>query len=540
MHAPEVQTSMKTDLRTASSRLTRAHAVIALAALAIFLLIARLPAYHEPLEWDVGTYSVVANEILHGERLYADVWDMKPPAIFATYTLAELVAGEGFFCVYLLSVITAIVTMLGIYRGAAVAGRAAGRWAAAAWAAMCFEPRIEGTAPNTEAFINAAIAWAFALWVEARVSERRAGWGRWIGIALLFALATMYKHVAAAPAVFMGLAEIAFPPKDGARTRIVLRLAMMALVALAAWGAVFGYFAATGRAWLAWETIVVAPRAYAGSILTNLLHSFMPGKGISSYLAYTIPAIVLTLIAVALRTKAAPRGAWVLFAGLAIGTHVAVALPGPFWSHYFQLWLVPLAIGAGWGAAALPMTKGMRSPRLATAATALAMLTMLYAQISWLGLTGDQRALKKYNIFFMWANEAARDAGNMLAPGETFYMWGDEAYGYVVAGRRPPAAGLWKSHTLTGPLAQWLTQRTVEDLDRHPPEMFLHWGDPISPTSHPIYQWSRTRYEPLPVGRRYFPMFLFYRKGGALERRLAATRPALTQPTTMPVATGAR
>jgi hypothetical protein len=245
---------------------------------------------------------------------------------------------------------------------------------------------------------------------------------------------------------------------------------------------------------------------------------------------------VLTLVAVAMRTKAAPREAWVLFAGLAIGMHVAIALPGPFSSHYHQLWLVPLAIGGGWGAAALPTAAGMRSPRFATVASALAMFTMLYAQVPWLGLTGEQRGLKKHGIFFIWANEAARDAGNLLEPGETFYMWNDEAYGYFITGRRAPAVGLWKSHTLGGPLAEWLTQRTIDDLNRNPPEMFLHWGDPISPTSHPIYQWSRARYEPLPVGRRYFPMFLFYRKGGALERRLAATRPALTQPATAPAA----
>ena len=110
MHATEVQSSMTLEPRTAPSPLTRTHAVIALAALSIFLLVARLPAYHEPVDWDVGTYSVIANELLHGERLYADVWDVKPPAIFVTYAFAQLIAGEGFLSVYLLSVIAAIVS----------------------------------------------------------------------------------------------------------------------------------------------------------------------------------------------------------------------------------------------------------------------------------------------------------------------------------------------------------------------------------------------------------------------------------------------
>jgi hypothetical protein len=511
-------------------RRARPTVALLLLALSLFLILARLPSYREPLEWDVGTYSIIAGEMLRGERLYADVWDMKPPAIFATFALAQLLAGDGFFAIYLLSVTAAVVTMLGVYRAASVAGRAAGLWAAAAWAAMCFEPRIEGTVPNTEVFINAAVAWAFALWVWARESPPRGAWGRWIAVALLFALASMYKQVAAAPAVCMGLAELAFPPAGEPRRRVAARLALMTCVALAAWGAVIGYFAATDRAWLIWQTLVVAPRAYSGSMLTNVLGSFAIGKGFSPFLVFALPAVGLILVAIAMRATAAPRRAWVLFAGLVAGTHLAVALPGAWQPHYHQLWFVPLSIGAGWGAAAFPAAPGLRSRPLAVATTALAVFAIFYPQINWLTLTGEERARRKYRDFYMWANEAARDAGSLLEPGETFYTWSDEAYAYSVAHRRPPAIGLWKSHTISGPLADWLTRATIEDLDRHPPEMFLHWGDPIGPTNHPIYRWSRTRYAPLPVGRRYFPMFLFYRKGGALERRLAATRPAITQP----------
>jgi hypothetical protein len=167
-------------------------------------------------------------------------------------------------------------------------------------------------------------------------------------IAVLLALASTYKQVAAAPAVCMGIAELVFPPPNEARRRVAMRLAVMACVALASWAALIGYFAATGRGWLIWQTLFVYPRAYAGSMSANLLASFAIGKGISPYLAYTLPAVALTLIAIAMRTKAAPREAWALFAGLVIGTHLAIALPGAWQPHYQQLWFVPLSIGAGW------------------------------------------------------------------------------------------------------------------------------------------------------------------------------------------------
>src|SRR5687767_1078814 len=137
---------------------------ILLFAIACFLLVARLPSYSEPLEWDLGMYAAIAGELRHGEQLYADAWDMKPPAIFGTFAAAQSVAGDGFLSIYLLSVLAAIATMLGVYHAASVAGSSAGLWAAAFWAAMAFDPWTGGDRPNTEVFINGTVAWAFALW----------------------------------------------------------------------------------------------------------------------------------------------------------------------------------------------------------------------------------------------------------------------------------------------------------------------------------------------------------------------------------------
>lgn len=155
----------------ASATLAVRKTTIVLLALALFLILARIPSYAEPLEWDLGMYVTIAREMLEGERLYADAWDMKPPAIFATFAAMQFAVGDGFLPLYLLSVTAAVVTMLGVYRAASVAGKSAGLWAAAFWAAMCFDPLTGADRPNTEVFINAAVAWAFALWIEASVGD---------------------------------------------------------------------------------------------------------------------------------------------------------------------------------------------------------------------------------------------------------------------------------------------------------------------------------------------------------------------------------
>src|SRR5438046_1404598 len=84
--------------------------ILVLIALSLVLIAARLRSYHEPLEWDSGTYSVIARELLEGKHLYSDIWDLKPPAIFATYAAMQAVAGDGHLSIYLLSVIAAIAT----------------------------------------------------------------------------------------------------------------------------------------------------------------------------------------------------------------------------------------------------------------------------------------------------------------------------------------------------------------------------------------------------------------------------------------------
>lgn len=78
------------------SRIGRdAFSVSSLIVLAIVLIAARLRCYHEPLEWDTGTYAAIAREMLAGERLYADAWDIKPPGVFATYAAALWAAGRA-------------------------------------------------------------------------------------------------------------------------------------------------------------------------------------------------------------------------------------------------------------------------------------------------------------------------------------------------------------------------------------------------------------------------------------------------------------
>jgi hypothetical protein len=139
--------------------------------LGLSLLIAaqRLLTLKEPPEFDTTLYAVFGHELLAGRSLYSDLWDIKPPAVYVTYAAAELLVGYGPREIYLLSVVVAIATLLGVYAaGAALSGnRATGLWAALFWAVLWWEPGMEANHPNTEVFVNACVIWAFAMLVRA-------------------------------------------------------------------------------------------------------------------------------------------------------------------------------------------------------------------------------------------------------------------------------------------------------------------------------------------------------------------------------------
>jgi len=104
----------------------------------------RLHTYEEPVERDIGNHAVIGHEILHGRKLYSDLWDSKPPAIFVTYAVADVLVGYGPGSVYLIGVVAAIITLLGVYWAGSAVGRPVeayggvpgGLWAAAFWAFM--------------------------------------------------------------------------------------------------------------------------------------------------------------------------------------------------------------------------------------------------------------------------------------------------------------------------------------------------------------------------------------------------------------------
>jgi 4-amino-4-deoxy-L-arabinose transferase-like glycosyltransferase len=146
---------------------------------------------------DEGTYFAVAQSMAHGFRLYAGVWENKPPAIYVLYEAVYRLVGPSLISIRLvtaLAVLGLVAVVYGIARHFA-GGQAA--FAAALLSGLLMgTPFLEGTTANAEVFV--VLLSATGVWLGI-VRARPALGGVALGGAVLF------KAVAGFDAVALGL-----------------------------------------------------------------------------------------------------------------------------------------------------------------------------------------------------------------------------------------------------------------------------------------------------------------------------------------------
>ena len=510
--------------------------LLILVILSSFIAIMRLHTYEEPVERDIGNHAVIGHEILHGRKLYSDLWDSKPPAIFVTYAVADAVVGYGPGSVYFIGVLFAIITLLGAYWvGSAYGGLGGGLWAAAFWTFICSDLWLWANQPNTEVGMNACLVWAFALIVRADIKKLQP-W-RWLAIGGLFAVATLYKPVAITFAALISFFYLLVNIRHKSDRKIAfLQICLVAAAGAAIWGAVFGYFAATERFTVFYDTIFRYGKWYTRSRGTSMLENILKGFGSEQlfplrHMRSTIPLVIFTAAGIILGLWNGSRRNWLLLLGFVIASPFAVALPGRFYGHYYQLWLGPLVVGTGWALSTLgPKGKpGMIFARNIVGAVGLIILLSLV--LPQYKFSADEWSARKQGPQYIYSKQVAKEVDKLLEPNETFYVLGITPEMYFWAKRRPPTGVIWSTDMSDNPLAEEHTERAIEDLNREMPEILvfnlLYHQLPID---HAMIKWVQERYIPLPGNPDrglYKKKFLFYiciRRDGRLANRLGALK----------------
>jgi len=497
-------------------KLKRLLPVAALVGLCALIFALRLHTYNEPLERDLTTYAVIAHEMLEGKSLYSDLWDHKPPAIHVTYAAAELVAGYGRNSIFLMNVVASIATLLACYSigSAGGAGRFGGLTAAAVWTLVSGDLAIEGNQPNTEVFLNACLTTAFAIFVRSGGKGSILGFRSALVAGLLFGVASLYKQIAIVHPVLLGAVYVMSAP-SGVRKRAFVGVSLIGAIGLVLWGLVLGYFAVRGHAGAFIDAVFNYNRWYSANGGQN---SLVRPSNVMAPDVFTVIVCIgsLALSGMVLGLVFGPRRQWNLLIAFAIATEIAVLLPGGFFQHYYQLWLPPLAIGAGWTVSLLRRILPVSARWLAQVTSVVSLLTLAFIEAPCYRDSATIWSFKKYGVIFLETDKLARSIDNLLLPNETFYEWGNETGLYFTSRRRPPSGIILAYPTQDGPLASQLSRRLLDDLKQTQPELIVLSRKALERVGEagPILAWSTEEYRPFSDTGLFL---LFVRKGSRLD-----------------------
>lgn len=488
-----------------------------------WIFLTRLHTFHEPLERDISTYAVIGHELLQGRRLYSDLWDQKPPAIYITFALAELIGGYGPESIFLINVFATLLVLFGIYKAGSVFGEASGRWAALFWTLISGDLYLQGNQPNTELFINACMAWAFG--IQAAASNRQLQRREAVAIGLLFSWATSYKQVMVAPSALFLTAYLIFSTSVVDLRARLKTAALIVLLGIAPWLLAAGYFGLRGQFPAFYDAVFRFNFYYASIGLQTPLHPnplnwrrFLRTTGPVVYspmlLLFNLVSSLFFLIA--LKTKHWKESLLGLF--FLGGSFIAVVLQGHLFAHYFQMLLPPLLIGTGWAISF--MYSSIRwKPYALLLAGGLTLAAVLYEVPSY-RLPPEEWCRRKYGERFTWLPDVGNQINHLLLPQETFYNWGSDSGLYFVTKRDPPSGVLPYGGLVQGPLVDSLSRRVIQDLDRTRPELLVvsKYMIPRDRPFIPLVPWLLDHYKAMPSGADRGAVVFWIRRGGRLDR----------------------
>ena len=510
----------------------RPGAAAVLAACVALIVLERVHTYAEPLERDIAGYAVIGHEMIRGRHLYTDLWERKPPLLYATFRWAEWAVGYGPQEVFLINVTFALATLGGCYAAGRAAGGtvAAGLAAAGAWALVGGDLWLEANQPNGEVFVNAALTAAAAVLFR----PGGGGWRTGLAAGGLFALASLYEqHVVVTCAALAGGYVLA-----GGRPQAAARVAAMGVAAgvgAVAWAGLVGYLAVVGRLPAAMD--VLFRQLFASSdVGRNLAAALRPEHLWPPCMAWAgLIGILWVLAAVAGRRPASPGRPrrddrpGLVWAGWAVGTGLTVALPGYFFAHYYQLWVPPMCVAGGVAVGRL-LRGGRGLPALARgAAVTVVMAILAVRELRPYAWPADEWPAHKawYENFGEQAYLARRLAA-VLRRDESFWVFGSDNTLYFMTGRSPVTGLLYVEPLLDDPKGVGWARLTA-DLDRARPALVLirlvhlDWLN----RSGPLRAWILAHYDPTPANLSCPSYGFWVRRGDAdLRRRLGDPPPA--------------
>lgn len=471
----------------------RCHALwVAVVVLGVWIVGTRWMLRNEPLDRDISAYAVVGREILNDRPLYSDLWDHKPPGIHLIFAGATFLVGPGVPAVLLVNVAFSVLALAGLMiAGHQMAGRSGAILSGVLWVVVGADLGLQANQPNVELPLNACVAWAMA--ASLGWHSRSAG-----KIALttggLTAGGLLLKAVVAAPLGFLAAVDVAETwRRKGTRIAAAFLVrwifaVICGLVPVIAWCV----FNAGGEA--VWDALVRYNLAYRQSTMLSNLQEFLR---VGNHLATSSVAVIglLSIAGVAGLTRLdSPTRRRIL--AVILGSAVAVAAPGRFHPHYYQLFLPPLVL-----ASAVGFRKSLIRPGVLRFAAVTMLVALGLFHVHYLRLPPDEWSRRKYGGVFLDERRLAGCVSAYVKPGDYFWQLGPQPGIYLLTETVPASGVIYDYPLLPGsPVRNRLAGRVIAELTENPPRLVLVRTKDMRKVDSRINAWIRLNYQPVTDG----------------------------------------
>jgi len=470
-----VTPAVKSDPRSA---FLNALPLIAICLLPVLLY---LPFMGSPFERDEGVYATVAQGLLNGQMPYRDLFDNKPPLVYAWYALSFLLFGEHVVAPRILAAVLLSLTSLSLFSQARMVFPKGVAYVAAGLFGLSTGLPFVALHANTEAYMLLPLVTAL---VPFTVGVRR-GEMRWFALSgALCGAAMMTKQVAFWNLAALIVVAAALRWKtDGFSLRTFRPSACLIAGAAAAIGLVAVPFALTGSLDELFYANVSYNWLYVGVLsYSERLVDFASGTAYVAAAAAPLAGGAVWGFLTVVRRRKQPLD--YLLLTWALASVIGVATGGRFFPHYF-LQLMPAAAVLTALVVYEVVTKRRVQP-IGRPAVAVAAL-MVIVSLGTIGVmyvaprAAEQRVAESVAQQKEWESNS-RQLGEYIAartdPDDKIFNFGREAPIYFYADRRPAVRYFsdwpfwWDEMTLYGTIKALRTTKPVYIIDTAQPPLF--------------------------------------------------------------------
>jgi hypothetical protein len=488
--------------------------------ISIYVSLVRMQTINEPLDRDIAFYSVVANELSSGKKLYSDIWANQPPGIHLTYLISQKLFGYNRTAIYAINVFFTIVILFVLQRVAWFFKKdLSSIWGPLFWALVGGSFVLEANQPNTELLINCFLLSAFV--IIATSEGNPLGILKALSVGVLFTCATFYKHIVLVVPFIVILTYAILNFTSYNKKKYLKDLLVVFFVISFSWLSYLLYLILNGIFRDFYDQLVVYNRSFTNDLVANVFSGFSPSHLFPIILLPALPLLILIIIG--LFAGAAKRNSsfWILLAAYSAGVFITISLPGRFYTHYYQLWLPVLVLGAAKSAQHIQLFSPnnhflWRIPAFTCT------LALFILQLPSFFKTVNDISRMKYGSIFIEVDKVADDLNLLLLPCERFFQIGSDPGLYFTSKRNPDSGILFDYPLMVGPYRYQLCQKLINDLNKSNPEVIVlskYFNfQPID--SHPILIWLTQNYFLPSILQRYSSFYILVRKGSLLESRL--------------------